>query len=163
MNNQRQLILGVTLCIAAFSGFAAEEPKGQNCALTDPPAEAGESFPMYRGDPVIFGRIYPRLSDIPTDYTGCQVLWATFENQRRTRSLLFLRKGEVAAKYPGPVVPMCKPGERTLDTGCEPRQRALFVSFPAGCLKRTMELRDLPPDCKEEWRKEWRIHDALVE
>ena len=163
MNRSFKLILCASLCAVASSGFAGTPPEGPNCTLLEPPIESGESFSMYEGQATFFVQIYPRLSELPPNFTGCQVLWATFNGRPRTRALLFLRNGQVEAKFPDPLVPLCRPGERTIDTGCEPRQRALLVSFPPGCAARTVRLGKLPSECEEKWREEWRIHDALVE
>jgi len=156
---RRWLFLVVVASTSLLAG--ASPPEGENCDLASPPADAGEAHSHVAGAGVI-GWIYPRLSTLPASYSGCQVLWYMGPKQLQ-RSMLFLRNGRVQSIFPEPMVPLCKVGEKTMDTGCAPRQRAMLVSFPAGCWARAKAEGKLPGDCLADFRREFAIHDTLFE
>jgi hypothetical protein len=155
--------LAMLLSCVAGAALAAQPFEGPNCDLVEPPAEAGDVIAP-DGSPVpLSGRVFPRLTDIPANYTGCQVLWSVINNGPRNRALIALRDGRVEAVRPSPPVPLCAPGEKTIDTGCSPRQLGLLVSFPAGCARRAAEARRIPVDCMQAFQREYAIYDLLEE
>lgn len=157
--------LSVMLLLAGCAGAASATDlfEGPNCKLLEPPAEAGD-FIAPKGTPVpMTGRIFPRLSSMPADYTGCQVLWSTINNGPRTRSLIALRSGRVEDVRPSPPVPLCAAGEKTIDTGCSPRQLGLLPSFPAGCAKQAADTGRIPVDCMREFQRDYALLDAMQE
>jgi hypothetical protein len=159
------LHLSLAMLIAGSPGVApaADLFDGPNCDLVEPPAEAGDVISPKGIHGTMSGRIFPRLSSMSPDYTGCQVLWSVINNGARYRSLIALRHGRVEAVRPDPPVPLCASGEKTIDTGCSPRQRGLLISFPAGCAKRTVDLGVIPVDCMKEFLREAAIHDLMKE
>jgi hypothetical protein len=138
---------------------AAEDFKGDNCDLVSPPPEAGEIF-VATSKPTIAGRVYPRLSAMPRDYTGCQVLWALI-NGERSRSLTLLDAGRVVAISPVGFEPLCQPGEKAADSGCISRKEAIQVSFPPGCAARTTNAKAIPGDCMAAFQAEFKLHDQI--
>lgn len=70
-------IVFLTALLLSASSYADGDsrPKGPNCALNDPPVNAGEV-----SGHGLEARVFPRLKDIKRDYTGCQVMWAQYEN-----------------------------------------------------------------------------------
>ena len=61
---------------------------GQNCNITSPPTESGVAVAMHAG---IF-KVFPRKSDMPRDYTGCQTIWSVqFDNLGRQQEITFQR------------------------------------------------------------------------
>lgn len=159
------LHLSLAMLLAGSAGVApaADLFDGPNCDVVEPPAEAGDYISPKGVPGTVSGRIFPRLSSMPSDYTGCQVLWSVINNGPRYRSLIALRNGRVEAVRPDPPVPLCASGERTIDTGCSPRQLGLLVSFPAGCAKRTVDLGVIPVDCMKEFQREYAIYELMKE
>jgi hypothetical protein len=159
----RTLLASALLSAAPLQvAWAAQPFRGTNCDIIEPPAEAGDIFHAV-GKTQVAGRVFPRLSDLGTSYTGCQVLWSVINGGPRYRSLIYLRNGQVQALYPEPDVPLCKKGEKTIETGCNPRQRALLVSYPPGCAARTVQSGTVPQDCVHEFNREFAIWDQLAE
>ena len=153
----RRSALFLSLLLTSITGVARA---GDACALAEPPAEAGEMFTTV-GSTKIEARIYPRLSDLSSNYTGCQVLWATI-NGKKSKTVVHLKDGRVMSTDPGPDVPLCKSGERTGDTGCYPRKWALQASFPAGCTAKRTEGKHTK-ECAESFEQEHRILDGIVD
>lgn len=60
------MLLSSTCALAADGNL---RPKGRNCNLSSPPAEAGEEI-----NHGIVLRIFPRAKEIDSRYTGCQVV-----------------------------------------------------------------------------------------
>jgi hypothetical protein len=157
--------LSMLLLLAGGAGpsSAADLFDGPNCNVMEPPAEAGD-FIAPKGSLVpMTGRIFPRLSSMPSDYTGCQVLWSVINNGPRSRTLIAIRGGRVEDVRPRPLVPLCAPREKTIDTGCSPRQLGLLASFPAGCAGRAADAGRIPADCMQAFQRDYAILDAMEE
>jgi hypothetical protein len=109
----------------AFAGDAA-------CGFLEPPPSAGE-VAFSTATTSVSARVYPRLSDIPANYSGCQVLWATI-NGNKTRTVVYLKEGRVESTDPAPKVPLCAKGEKTNEAAmresghCKPR--SLQAAWP---------------------------------
>ena len=141
----------------------AQEPNGQNCDLATAPSDAGEIF-FTVGKVTAIGRVYPRLSEIPVNYTGCQILWASINSGRITRAVTFFRAGRVVSVSPVPDgIPLCATGEKSSDTGCTSRKIVVQVSYPAGCAARTLESKALPRSCAEAFEAEFKLHDQITD
>jgi hypothetical protein len=148
----RYALLTLALLLGS-TAMAAEEA----CSLVAPPKEAGEML-LQTGGLTVESRVFPRLTDLPRDYTGCQVLWASI-NGKATRTLIRIRSGRVEAVEPEPVPALCKLGERTAETGCTSRRQSLQTSFPSGCITRRVDGK-YPPDCLKGFMSEHAMLDA---
>jgi hypothetical protein len=155
------LILATTIsAVASVQAAPTIEFTGPSCDLTEPPAEAGETFSKF-GRVTTAGRVYPRLSEMPAEYTGYQILWSSINGAPRQRSVVYVQAGRVVSTQPPPDVPFCKSGEKSAKTGCTPRREMLQVSFPPGCAARTVAANVLPKDCMESFQAEFKLHDVL--
>jgi hypothetical protein len=148
----------ISLSLVFFVQFAAASDGPSSCELVEPPMGAGE-LSMSVGGTKIEARVYPRLSDIPKNYTGCQLLWSNI-NGRSYRTTIRLNNGRVESTDPPPDVPLCARGERSSVSGCYPRKQALQASFPAGCIAKRFDGRDTR-ECKESFLHEHQILDAI--
>ncbi len=144
-----------------FSACAvADQAIVDACVLAQAPSASGEIW--FRSRSVaVDGRVYPRLSELPLGYTGCQVLWATV-NGKSSRTVTHIRDGKVLSVVPEPVPPLCLKGERAAATGCTSRRGSLLVSYPSGCVAR-MANASFPPDCVASFMREHSIVDSLPE
>ena len=141
----------------------AQESRGANCTLSEAPLNSGELF-FSSGKVELAGRVYPRLSEISADYTGCQVLWLSLNSGSVTRSVTFFQAGRVVSVNPAPDgIPLCEPGEKAANSGCTSRKEVVLVSFPNGCAARTAESRVIPKDCLDAFQAEFRIHDQIAD
>jgi len=141
----------------------AQETKGANCALETPPPAAGETF-FATEKTTVAGRVYPRLSDLPERYTGCQILWSSVNGGRVMRSTTYFTDGRVVAVDPVPEgIALCKPGEKVADSGCTSRKDVVIVSFPPGCAARTLQDNAIPKDCMAAFHAEFKLHDRLTD
>jgi len=153
----------VLLLLCAFDVSALAQTSmrpgfvGKNCALTEPPPDSGEIFNQI-GEVTIAGLVYPRLSQIPMNYTGCQVLWSSINGGPRHRFVTYIQAGRVTSIEPSPEFPLCKVGENWRETGCTPRRETVRVSFPPGCAARTVETNALPKVCMESFEAEFRLN-----
>ena len=148
----------VLICAAiAFPVMAAEpRPVGQNCDLLAPPASAGEE-----ANHGMLLRIFPRAKDIDATYSGCQVLFASYEGKWVVVSLTEIVKGDPvrlwsehdkdaarqACRYRNGRVVRGNP-----DT-CPASQFLLVKSLAPGCFQK-MEGKSAgappPPECEYE-------------
>lgn len=160
-SNSRLVTLMISL---SLSGYAFPvELKGENCDLSAAPSSSGEIFAAV-GKTFLLGRVYPRLSEIPANYTGCQVLWSSTNNGHVTRSAAFFQAGRIVSVSPVPDgVPLCTVGEKAAETGCTSPKYVVQVSYPAGCAARAMELKRIPVDCAEAFMEEFKIHGKFAD
>ena len=153
----------LTAALSLASAALAQDFEGENCRLNTPPPNAGEIF-FDVGKVSAAGRVYPRLSQIPAGYTGCQVLWASINGGRVTRSTTLFEAGRVVAVRPIPDgIPLCEAGEKAGETGCTSRKTTVQVSYPAGCAAQALELKAVPKDCTEAFLAEFKLHDRLTD
>jgi len=154
-------LLVATLVLA--SSATAEELKGDNCQLSVPPQGSGELFSSV-GKVSVAGRVFPRLSELPNRYSGCQVAWVSINGGSITRSVTKFADGRVVAIDPVPDgIPLCQPGEKVADTGCTSRKTAVLVSYPPGCAARTVETMVVPGDCLASFQAEFTLHDQITD
>jgi len=139
---------------------AGEVLMGNACTLTEPPSDAGETALETRRV-TLEARVYPRLSVLPPDYSGCQVLWTTI-NGKSARTIIRLVNGRIESTDPPPDEPLCAKGEKTTVKGCYPRREALQASFPPGCVARRVG-GAFPKECMDSFLEEMRILDATVD
>lgn len=144
-------------------GSSSATVAGENCELTEAPPTAGEIFHAV-GTTIAAGHVYPRLSAIPRNYNGCQVLWASIDNGPISRSVTFFRDGRVVDVVPLPDgMPLCKTGEDAADTGCTRRRYTVQVSYPPGCAARTVAEKSVPKDCVAAFQAEFKLNDTIVD
>ena len=161
MSRHAQFLVALSALLATASLVNAGEAPGDNaCTLAEPPPAAGElAFDTRKVK--LEGRVYPRLSDLPPGYTGCQVLWTTINGQS-ARTVIRLQNGRVESIDPKIEEPWCAKGEKSGKTGCYPRREALQVSFPPGCAARRVS-GAYPKECMDSFLTEHRILDATVD
>jgi hypothetical protein len=159
MRPQAVLLLVCCTAMPACAAPRIEEIRA-NCDVVEPPAGSGEIFHSI-GKVLTAGRVYPRLSEIPAGYTGCQVLWSSINGGPRFRSVTYLDAGRVVATQPEPEVPLCEAGEKAAETGCTARRYTLQVSYPPGCAARTLETKSLPMDCIAAFQAEFKLNDLI--
>lgn len=163
MNLPRWFALAALIAITA-TAFAREIEAGKllgaNCDLGDPPTESGEIF-MVLGRSQVYGRVYPRLSQLPKDYTGCQVLWASMNGGPTLRSVTLLLVGRVIAAQPAMDLRFCGSNERASETKCTPRRTTLHVSYPPGCVANLIESKAMPTDCLDAMQKELTLYHLV--
>lgn len=154
-------LLALLLCLCPVVAFAAETPPEANCALQEPPEDAGELIPS-TGRTKLAGRVFPRLSQIPVDYTGCQVAWIRIEGRATARSATLFRGGHVVSVTPTPMEgAVCERGERTAETGCDSLKYYLLVSYPPGCAARAVATGQVPQDCHKAFMDEFKTWDQF--
>ena len=154
-------LLALLLCVWPLVAFGAETPSQTNCALQEPPEEAGELIPV-AGRTQSAGRVFPRLSQIPVDYTGCQVAWIRVDGQTTVRSATLVRSGHVVSVMPTPTEgAVCEQGERTVKTGCDSLRYYVLVSYPPGCAARAVATGQVPQDCHKAFMDEFKIWDQF--
>lgn len=147
-------------CLFALPA-AAQEPRGDNCEVLSAPESAGEIF-FVIGKVSAAGRVYPRLSEIPANYTGCQTLWVSMNGGPVARTTTSFVGGRVVSVHPVPDgIPLCMVGEKAAQTGCTPRREVVQASFPAGCAARTVALKVMPEDCWAAFDSEYKLLAAV--
>jgi len=158
-----RLVASLPIALALASGATAQQFSGENCRLNAPPPDSGEIF-FDIGKVSVAGRVYPRLSQIPSGYAGCQILWTSTNGGKVTRSVTLFEQGRVVSVDPVPDgIPLCKAGEKALDTGCTSRKTTVQVSYPTGCAARTVEARAVPRDCIAAFQTEFKLHDQITD
>jgi hypothetical protein len=158
-----QLVASLPIALALASSAGAQQFSGDNCQLSTPPLDSGEIF-FDIGKVSGAGRVYPRLSQIPSGYAGCQVLWTSINGGGITRSVTLFDQGRVVSVDPVPDgIPLCKAGEKAIDTGCTSRKTAVQVSYPPGCAARTVKAKAIPRDCVAAFQAEFKLHDQIAD
>lgn len=152
------LLFEFTLCMSPTI-VSAEEPKadpfsGPNCNVQTPPAQAGE---VWNDDWAMV--IYPRASDMPINYTGCQVAWTKHVSGERQRYVTAIVNGRVeGVAPPPPFFPVCEDDENANKGNCRPRYLYLWASMPHGCAKRARDdAGRVPKDCTQGLLSEWAL------
>ena len=142
--------------------LGAETPSEANCALQEPPEGAGELIPV-AGRTESAGKVFQRLSQIPVDYTGCQVAWIR-DGRATARSATRFRGGHVVSVMPTPMEgDICERGERTAETGCDSLKYYVLVSHPPGCAARAAATGQIPQDCQKAFMDEFKIWDQFLD
>ena len=126
------LLIGATASRAAGAG----EPSGSNCALVDPPNDAGES-PEHD----IYLRVYPRNTAITAAYSGCQITWAPRVRGWNMLSVTVIAEGDPVRVWlparPADPVNACRYAKGKLVAGdrqaCPSPLFLMPQTVPAGC------------------------------
>lgn len=143
----------LTLALFLFfsAAFASDtgRPTGQNCGLTDPPGTAGEAI-----DHGTELRIYPRVPDMGSQYSGCQVRWASDKDRWDLIGIVSVVKGEPVRLWsPAVSAITCLYDKGRIVQGdvriCPDAQALVLKSRAPGCLAR-MSAGANPPGCEAE-------------
>jgi hypothetical protein len=152
------LALALVLGLSTSKATESPLPTGTNCALASgsPPNEAGELFDPFEGQISYLKRVFPRLSDLPPTYTGCQVMWTMRlpEIGKPSVSVVYYEDGRATCVWPESFPPICRAGTRE-SQGCMLAARAVIISFPVGCLARTLDNGKVPNDCFQSFNIEY--------
>jgi len=141
----------VLLCILAMPPVAlAQIPEASNCAVDQPPPEAGAY-----GTPGGFLLVHPRNASLSDGYTGCKVLWVVDAPDRFHRLMtLYFERGRlrIAQAYDGrgasqPRATCSFPGPAPGCDGVEsnPLTALKLPTWPRNCMTRA----DAPHCAKE--------------
>ena len=87
----RRAIMGLAALLIAIAPARAQDAipaNAQNCNLASPPDGSGVVVAGMRGK--VFD-VFPRKTDMPRDYTGCQVVWSIAFDPSGTQVLAFRR------------------------------------------------------------------------
>ena len=131
---------------------------GPNCEQASPPARSGLVVAGHSG----FFKVFPRKSDMPRDYTGCQTVWSlefddrgeTFTHRRDVlfyfeRGVLVLLRNEqtgVTCPFEGPSA--TTPAE-CRDINNMDRNDFPISSLAAGCLEEILATQKAPDWCEQ--------------
>lgn len=131
------LIFAIAALMSVSSQAFEARPQGINCALKEPPAEAGEET-----NHGMVLRVFPRAKDIGAGYTGCQALMALYGGEWEVVLLT-----EVVAGDPVRVWSAHESDQRKLacrfnngklvrgdEKVCPAPEFLLLKSLPAGCV-----------------------------
>ncbi len=137
-----RILLG--LLIVLFSPIAvasaSDRPVGLNCNLVGPPANAGEDE-NHR----ITYKIYPRIADMPKNYSGCQTLWGPRGDKWFPVSVVAIEHGYGVRVWVAgdPVRNACryKHGKLVLgsERDCPSPEFLVMASVPAGCMQHVVD------------------------
>jgi hypothetical protein len=91
-------------------------------------------------------KVFPRRKDLPSQYTGCQVIWVKSGDGWRRFSTAYLERGKLvvlvghATISGGKADLVCRYHGKKLDVGsdqeCPDPSGGVLPSMPAGCLDR---------------------------
>lgn len=142
-------VCGVVTCGNHLDAASPIPASASNCSLAEPPRDAGEDFTHTATE-----KIYPRLKDMPKDYTGCQSVWLESAGGWTRMSTTFFRNGEPVI-FEGFAVPrVCLYENKRLREGppdsCPSPRVLANESMPSGCLARIKQTGKRPPDCDYE-------------
>jgi hypothetical protein len=135
--------LALVLLVPFGVGQAAEtRPKGKNCELAEPPADAGEET-----NHGMVLRVYPRAKDIGPNYSGCQLLM--MQNKEKWIVVLYTEvvSGDPVRVWsefdPDPTKLACRFNAGKLVSGnedvCPAPQDLLMRSLAPGCVSAIRE------------------------
>jgi hypothetical protein len=142
------LLLAISLALADPT-----TPAGLNCDLQHPPIGSGEE--MNHGFTL---KVFPRVKDMPKEYTGCQVMWAPTANGMERFSITYIERGDAVRIWSpdSPTDPSysCTYRNGAVVSGDGPKCVSPLVllkrSLPPGCVERSMQAGRLLEDCKYE-------------
>lgn len=126
----RGLLLVMLLAFATGCASDAELLTDASCHIQDPPPDAGELAPHGR-----LMKVHPRISSIPSGFSGCQTLWVKSPDGWETSRIL-LRKGRVIGLFDAKL--QCRYAGGKLQSGrggeCPTTEPELIPTEPAGCI-----------------------------
>jgi hypothetical protein len=113
-------------------------PIGVNCALPEPPADAGEG--AVHGTTIL---VYPRAKDIASNYTGCQTVFAEIDGKWSTVVMVEVVDGDPIRIWPEDETSECLFQKGRIIRGdpdnCPSSEDLLVKSMPPGCVKAKRE------------------------
>lgn len=124
--------IGMFFALALMSSSALcanDEPQGLNCSMIEPPAQAGETY--FIG---ILANVFPRKSEIPASYTGCQTMWIWDDNRYIFDHKIVFKNGKALGLW------SLETNFQSFD-GCEKSKECEifntlpYSSYPKNCLK----------------------------
>ena len=136
------------LCVLAMSTAVAQIPAGPNCAVDQPPPEAG-LYPTPGG----FLLVHPRNAALSDRYTGCKTLWVVDTRDRFIpMATLYFEQGRlrVAESYnkDGSIRGTCTlPGQ---SPGCEEVESNPLTALRLPTLPRICMTSPNSPPCAKE-------------
>ena len=143
------------LAVAVLSTCAipvalAQVPDGPNCALDQPPADAGAY-----ATPGGFLLVYPRNASLADDYTGCKVAWVVDAPDRFNRLMvLYFERGKLrvaqgfdgrGAKEPRATCKLPDAAPECKGVESHPLSALKLATWPRSCMTRPDA-----PQCKKE-------------
>ncbi len=134
----RQALLGLVVLFAQ-NAVASDRPTGMNCALREPPVQAGEGF-----NHGITLRIFPRAKDIQKNYTGCQTVWVSHPAKLEVLSVVAIERGHAVRVWSphetDPARTRCRYREGKLIAGsgdhCPAPEFLIHKSMASGCVEK---------------------------
>jgi hypothetical protein len=104
---------------------------GSNCDVAAPPEQAGEN--SVHG---IFLKVYPRRTELPPNYTGCQSAWLKYPEGWQLTFRLTLHEGKVVELWSPEFI--CNYRNDKLVPGrsaeCDQAAPVPLLSLPPGCI-----------------------------
>jgi hypothetical protein len=131
------LAFAVVCVVPNAAATANDRPTGKNCDLRIPPKNSGEDE-----DHAILMKVYPRISAMARNYTGCQAVWFRNTKAWEIISVTVLRNGDpvrIWAPSPADAVRYsCRYQHGKVISGdaknCVAPEVLLQGSVPAGCM-----------------------------
>lgn len=150
MRRRESIVGSILLLLFAVPPALAQIPDALNCAVDQPPPDAG-AFATPGG----FLLVHPRNAQLPDSYTGCKVLWIVDAPDRFHRLItLYFERGNlrIAQAYDGrgatqPRATCTLPGRAPGCDGVEsnPLAALKLPTWPRICMTRPDA-----PQCKKE-------------
>jgi hypothetical protein len=157
MVTPRMFILLLGLVLANSSGSLSIPTDAPNCSLQSPPSDAGD---VLGEEPEGDMKVFPRRTDFPRRYTGCQTSWYKTEAGWQQASIIYLERGkpvlfflhamfsvtdqDVRCRYNGKRVVSGNEGD------CPDWSELILPSMLAGCARRVRESEEVVQQCREE-------------
>lgn len=149
-------LIAATLLIFTSSVASAGEltipAQGYNCNLSAPPATSGEN-----GLHGLILKIYPRKSDMPASYSGCQTTWLEQGTQWKKIFVSYFEGGTLKMFWSyddqSPNGILCSYHEGQLAPGAPSscleyeRVKSPSGSFPPGCMQAMKARKPIPKNC----------------
>ena len=138
-------------------------PAEANCGLVTPPSSAGY-VSVITPKSTMSLRVFPRLTDIPSDYTGCQVAWVSQTPDLSAIKIvrIYIVDGRAISIQPLPLDPMCKRGENSKETGCRYPAHFLAISSASACEMRPFDKSARSTECLTEISRERNLMEQYV-
>jgi hypothetical protein len=146
-------LLIILLAFLATAARAADagRPIGPNCNLPTPPKDAGEEF-----EHGVTLKIYPRIAQMPKNYTGCQTMWAPGAQNWQIESVVAIERG-YAVRLWSPdesdrAALACRYQEGKVVSGnaeqCPVPESLILRSVPPGCMEQIVQAEgNFPAGC----------------
>jgi hypothetical protein len=154
----RRAMIGSAALLMTIAGAPAQETiptTGLNCSIASPPSESGLAVAGHAG----FFKVFPRKSNMPRDYTGCQIVWSVESDDLRggqevtykRAAIFYFQRGLLALAHDEQAGLTCRyqGGKPTVQDGsCDTRDIPIS-SAPAGCLEEMIATQAVPKRCEQ--------------